>query len=109
MRAPAAAEQAARAMTSTIPNAIASTVTEVKPLAAGAASAVAIGAAVSSARAAVASASTSQPPRNLPPIRVPEHHEIALRAHQLWLQRGGDSHTNWIDAERQLLAEFNRR
>jgi hypothetical protein len=111
MRAPAPAEQAARSMAGTAPN----TVTEVKPLAAGVASAVAIGAAVTGTRAtmaagaATASPIPAQPPRNLPPIRVPEHHEIAQRAYQLWLQRGGDSYTNWIEAERQLLAEYNRR
>lgn len=42
-------------------------------------------------------------------VRKPEQHEISLRAHQIWLERGGDATTNWLQAERELTERLNRR
>ncbi len=41
--------------------------------------------------------------------RKPEQHEIALRAHQIWLERGGEATANWLLAERELTERLNRR
>lgn len=42
-------------------------------------------------------------------VRKPEQHEISLRAHQIWLERGGDATSNWLQAERELTERLNRR
>lgn len=42
-------------------------------------------------------------------VRRPEQHEISLRAHQIWLERGGDATSNWLQAERELTERLNRR
>lgn len=42
----------------------------------------------------------------------PSHEEIALRAHQLWLEHGcpmGHDVDNWLEAERQLTSDFANR
>lgn len=41
---------------------------------------------------------------DVPAPARPTHADVARRAYELWLARGGDAFTNWIDAERQLGA-----
>jgi hypothetical protein len=36
------------------------------------------------------------------PRPEPTHDEIARRAYELWLSRGGAAHQNWLDAEAEL-------
>jgi xanthine dehydrogenase molybdopterin-binding subunit B len=36
------------------------------------------------------------------PKIVVNHDTIAREAYYLWLQRGGDSHSNWLEAEHRL-------
>jgi hypothetical protein len=46
---------------------------------------------------------------NLSELNRPTQEEIALRAHQLWLQQGcphGHDVDNWLEAERQLHSEY---
>lgn len=43
---------------------------------------------------------------------APSQDEIALRAHQLWVQQGcpqGHDLDNWLEAEREVLSEFENR
>ena len=44
------------------------------------------------------------------PVKVP-HDKIAMRAYEKWVQRGrphGTHVQDWLDAERELQAEFTR-
>ena len=34
----------------------------------------------------------------------PDHDQIARAAYRLWLERGGDAESNWLDAERRLIS-----
>lgn len=46
------------------------------------------------------------------PSSAPSHDEIALRAHQIWLEQGcphGHDVDNWLEAERQLVSEYANR
>lgn len=36
------------------------------------------------------------------PVPEPSQAEIAQRAYEIWLERGGASVANWLEAERQL-------
>lgn len=38
------------------------------------------------------------------PVPEPSQADIAQRAYEIWLERGGASVANWLEAERQLRA-----
>lgn len=45
---------------------------------------------------------TPRPPRPAETLDVPSHHEIAVRAYEIYLARGGNEIDNWLEAEREL-------
>jgi hypothetical protein len=65
---------------------------------------------------ATATAAPMAPPKSVPPKAatatpaVPRE-RIAMRAYEKWLKRGcthGHADQDWMEAERELLAEMNR-
>ncbi|MGA0420024.1 MAG: DUF2934 domain-containing protein [Phycisphaerales bacterium] len=43
--------------------------------------------------------------RQAPADARPLTERIAERAYEIWQSRGGDERSNWLEAERQILAE----
>ncbi len=48
-------------------------------------------------------------PASVAPAAVPQaragHDQVARRAYEIWLARGGSAFENWVEAERQLNGE----
>ena len=54
----------------------------------------------------------NNPRRPEPVVTLPTHDEIAARAHQIYVMNGciaGESEQNWLQAERELVAEIVAR